>query len=234
MSQADAYALASPARHTRTYSLDGLPEREALVFKSMVRLLGHRTKDAWSYSPSSAELHVVADNMSVFALQSTLARQVLTLGVGNVKRQSYLRLPLHANELEAELNRLGALIFPMDGACSTLPEIPFETMPMRMVRWPPAGLLTTTTRVRLATLMAGKPLTLGELQQRSKENLATCTAFFADLRQSNLLTPVAALAASKAAQLQTSKKPVQPGLLTRIRMRLGLSTSGASGQTSRA
>lgn len=241
MSPTDTAAMAAAARHQRSYSLEGLPDREVLVFKSMVRLLGHRTDCQWVYSPHSTELRVVADGSRASSTQSPLVQQVLTLGAGNIQRQSYLRLPLHANELEAELNRLGALIAPVTKASRTLTFESTEATPMRMLRWPPTSLLMTTTQMRLATLMAGKPLTLLELQQRSGVNMASCMAFFNGLRHLDLLVPATGLSLPTAAAMQAAASkmhpqivtnPVQAGLFTRIRMRLGLSTTGASGQAS--
>ena len=242
MSPTDTAAIAAAARHERSYSLEGLPDREVLVFKSMVRLLGHRTHCQWVYSPFSTELRVMADGLpTASSTQSPLVQQVLTLGAGNVQRQSYLRLPLHANELEDELNRLGVLIAPVMKASTTLTFEFDEATPMRMLRWPPAGLLTTTTHMRLATLMAGKPLTLLELQQRSGVNMASCMAFFNGLRHLDLLVPATGLSLPTAAAMQAAASkmhpqivtnPVQASLFTRIRMRLGLSTTGASGQAS--
>ena len=244
MSPTDTAAIAAAARHERSYSLEGLPDREVLVFKSMVRLLGHRTHCQWVYSPFSTELRVMADGLpTASSTQSPLVQQVLTLGAGNVQRQSYLRLPLHANELEDELNRLGVLIAPVMKASTTLTFEFDEATPMRMLRWPPAGLLTTTTHMRLATLMAGKPSTLRELQQRSGENLAACTAFFNGLRRLDLLVPATAALPPALAHMQPAalkmlpqimKSPPQPGLLMRIRMRLGLGTTGTSSQARRA
>lgn len=247
MSPTDTAVIAVAAKHERRYSLEGLPDREVLVFKSMVRLLGHRMLYEWVYSPLSAELRVVADGLPAISVQSPFVQQVLTLGTGSIQRQSYLRLPLHANELEAELNRLGALIAPVKKAAANPVLKSVETAAMRMLRWPPATLLTTTTNMRLATLMAGKPLTLHELQQRSGVSLALCTAFFDALKQLDLLVQAAAAslpamtaapnglpAAASESHAQAMKSPVQPGLLTRIRMRLGLGSTGAPSQASRA
>lgn len=232
----------APTRSKRSYSLEGLPARDALVFKSMMRLLRHRTNDAWVYVASSTELHVVADGLPVSALESSAAQQVLKLGAINIKRQSYLCLPLHAKELVAELNRLGALI--ASTGKSVAPALAAHAAtPMRMLRWPPASLLTTTARVRLATLMASKPLTVVELQQRSKESLAVCSAFFKDLKQLNLLIPVMTSlpatvtsphGAAATHQPQPDKRPIQRSLLERIRMRLSLQMTRASGQASRS
>ena len=245
MSLTDTAAIAVAARHERKYSLEGLPDREVLVFKSMVRLLGHRTLYEWVYSPLSGELRVVADGLPAISVQSPFVQQVLTLGAGSIQRQSYLRLPLHANELEAELNRLGALIAPIKKADANLAPTSIKTTTMRMLRWPPAIVLTTTTNMRLATLMAGKPLTLHELQQRSGVSLAMCAAFFDALNRLDLLVPAAVTSLSATAtplnmpaatelHARTIKSPVQPGLLSRIRMRLGLGSTGEPSHASRA
>ena len=243
MNLIDTAAVAAAAKQERTYSLEGLPDREVLVFKSMVRLLGHRTQCQWVYSAHSTELRVVAEGLRAPSMQSPVAQQVLTLGAGTLSRQSYLRLPLHANELEAELNRLGVLIAPSNKALTALQQEFSESTPMRMLRWPPASFLMTTTHMRFAALMASKPLTLHELQQRSGENMSACSAFFNGLRHLELLVPAARPSSPTPADTQLAapklppqllKSPVQAGLLARIRMRLGLSASGASGQASRA
>lgn len=243
MSPAATPTAATHASRERSYSLSGLPDREVLVFKSMVRLLGHRTHCQWVYLAHSTELHVVAEGLPASLEQAPLAQQTLVLGAGNFQRQSYLRLPLHANELEAELNRLGALINPANTVAAPAPLETAEDGPMRMLRWPPATLLTSVSYIRLATLMASKPLTLRELHHRSGESMAMCMAFFNGLKQHELLVPATAASLPAAAHmqqatpkvlLQTTKSPVQAGLLARIRMRLGLGSTGASAQTSRA
>ncbi len=249
------------ARSERSFCLAGVHDREALVFKSMVRLLSHRTKHIWIYSPLSTELRVVAEGPPSAATHTVPAQQVLTLGTVHTRRTAYLQLPLHAHELEAELNRLGALILPAISTATLSADTQGESAPMRMLRWPPATVVNTATRMRLATLMAGKPLTILELQQRSKENLAVCTAFFDDLKRHHLLVPVpnaagnTAIAATAAAQsivrstvagaitgppsmpaqiLPEKKSPVLPGLLGRIRMRLGISLGESSNRVNRA
>lgn len=234
------YLHTAPPPTQRSYSLEGLPDREVLVFKSMVRLLGHRTKYSWVYLPGSTELRVVGEGAALSPALQTPAQQLLTLGTGNTRRPSYLQVPLHANELQAELDRLGALISPPTRLAEAQAADTSTTTPMRMLRWPPATALTTASRVRLATLMAGKPMSLSELQQRSKESLAVCAAFFDDLKQLQLLAHSAVGAGAGAAGaaerktttattnfIKTTTMPAQPGavkrgLLARIRLRLGL------------
>ena len=217
--------------NSRSYSLEGLPDREGLIFKSMVRLLSQRTRHAWVYVPHSTQLRVVAEGLSPAGFKA-LAQQVLTVGTAHAKRASYLQLPLYPEELEEELNRLGELISPPTQAGQASAEAYATHTPMRMLRWPPAAMLTTATRIRLATLMAGKPLTVSELQQRSKESLPTCAAFFDDLKRLHLLipviselpptpvVPVSPLASNGPLTSKTSF--VLPGLLARVRKRLGL------------
>lgn len=242
------------AKNVRHFSVEGLLDREVLVFKSMVRLLGHRTNYAWVYSPVSTELRVVAEGWPLPGASPSIFQQVLVLGHTNAKQHGYLCMPLHACELEVELNRLGALIAPANRALGTCQSLPVNNTPMRMLRWPPACVLTTSMRIRMATVMAGKPLTLQELQRRSGENLAVCAAFFEDLQRLDLLVPAGTPAAGTEATVaqpvvdaankapgQTvseptvvKKIPIQPSLLNRIRMRLGLQASTPSSHASRA
>lgn len=239
----NGHTVSNLVKNERSYSIEGLVNRDVLIFKSMLRLLSHRTAHVWLYVPYSTELRVVAEGVTVDVDPLKCAQQVLTLGTATVKRQLYLQMPLHANELETALNQVGAMITPVNHVVGFMPVAPVGTMPMRMLRWPPAALLTTTARVRLATLMAGKPLTLAELQKRSRENLAVCTSFFDDLKQANLLVPLASatllpLVPIKQVGLTDARlvktNPVQPSLLERIRLRLGLQIFSASSQSSRS
>ena len=240
MSQTDAsftmLSGAVPEKNERSYSLQGLPDRDALVFKSMVRLLSHRTKYTWVYSPSSTELLVMAEGKPPPAGQPMVSQQLLTLGTASLKRPSYLQIPLHANDLEIELNRLGALIVPTSQSAREIEVEHSKMTAMRMTRWPPATVLTSSARVRMATLMVGKSLTIVELQQRSKEKLVVGMAFFDDLKKIHLLTPVVAAPTAivpvqpvaSTDPMLARKSPVQSGLLGRIRVRLGLPITQAS------
>ena len=235
-------AVATPETNKRSYSLEGLVSRDALIFKSMVRLLSHRTQHVWQYAPHSTELRVVAQRLSVADNPPKYAQHVLTLGTTNVKRHMYLQMPVHAKDLEAALNQAGALISPTNPAARVSSAAPLETTPMRMLRWPPDTVLTSTARVRLATVMSSKPLTAAQLQQRSGQSLAVCSAFFNDLNQMGLLVPF--VRAPTPAMLTTQPDPplgmlranklsVLPGLLARIRLRFGLGVFNTSGQSSR-
>ena len=220
----------------RSYCIAGLPAREELVFKSLVRLLSHRGRFEWLYSPTTSELRVVADGSK---LEPQNTQQVLTLGVRDIEQVAYLCMPLRAAELEAELERLGALISPARRLQATPDSVGSITVsalpqiePMRMVRWPPSSLLGQPGHMRLATLMTGRSMTVHVLAQKSGETLAVCTAFFDDLKKANLLVNAINVQTIQAWEPNSNAspglKPIQiaapPGLLARIRTRLGLKT----------
>jgi hypothetical protein len=94
------------------YCIDALPAREELVFKSLVRMLEHRTHHSWRYSPGSSDLLVIGEGVDSLTLEARQPKplQVLTLGTKASRRDWYLPLPLRASDLEAELNRMGAVL----------------------------------------------------------------------------------------------------------------------------
>jgi hypothetical protein len=235
----------------RRYGIEGLSDREALVLKSMIRLLDHRTHHTWKYAPSNTELMVVSEKRRAAGKPVMCAQQVLTLGVASSNQLGFLCMPVHARELEAELNRLGALIVPVNRtapvpseAAGTTRPSGLEAQPMRMLRWPHSALLREPGRMRLATLMTGKQMTIEGLQRSSGESLAACSAFFEALQEANLLVPghkapsapLAPLAIGPQAMLRPNasapKNAAPTSLLARIRTRLGIQGSGASQQPS--
>ena len=233
-------------RSARKFSVSGLNSREELILKSFIRLLDHRTFHAWQYAPMTAELCFVAEGAKQSLLptqQQQQIQQILMLGINSSNRLGYLQMPLRAHELEAELNRLGALIVPVNQAVqpsldapSTAADKSLEIQPMRMLRWPPSALLKAPGRMRLATLMTGQQMTVYSLQQRSGESLAECRAFFGELRAANLLAaaPGAQLPPQAGVQIVTPASPppqqnkTGTSLISRIRMRLGIQIGSSS------
>ena len=256
--------LAPPAakgqRALLSFSVEGLPPREALLFKSLVRLLDHRTHQHWTWKADQADLRVVGDPVPPAA--DAPAVPVLCVGPADAQRGGhFLALPLHADALEQTLNRLGAMVVHARGLGLAAAEADLtQDAQFRLLRWPPAALLEAPHRIRLATLMTGRPTSLGVLRQRSGLATQDCLDFIADLRRSGLLE--LAQEATKAAQAaQTAlagpsssfpssafppstfpsstfpdsesaasqppvRDAVQPGLLARIRSRLGLLPTG--------
>ncbi|MGJ7530482.1 hypothetical protein [Variovorax sp. GB1P17] len=219
-----------------SFSVEGLPPREELLFRSLVRLLDHRTHQHWAWKAGSADLRVVGEPL---AAEEDPAKAVPVLAVGLVDPQRgghFLALPLHADVLEHTLNSLGAMVVHARGLglASSAGHIGQDDE-FRLLRWPHAALLEAPLRIRLATLMTGRPTTLLLLQQRSGFAQQDCLDFLLDLRRADLLestrqapasapTPEAPPVESRPAAL--ARDPVQPGLLARIRSRLGLLPTG--------
>ncbi|MDO8249892.1 MAG: hypothetical protein Q7T78_09285 [Rhodoferax sp.] len=232
-------------RAALSFSLQGLPYREELLFKFLVRLLDHRTQHSWLHCPEAeggkADLVVVAEGRKPLLDVSKLdaAQRVLTVGSAGPGRNGFLCRPLLADPLEAELNRAGTLILSARQNAEVPPQ-PAAVMlafPLRLLRWPSASLVGTRDRMRLATLLASQPMTLSTLQQRSSLDAAVCALFVADLEKAGYLSTLAPLAASPqetmacrhgaARDLAQAECSSRPGLISRIRTRLGIQLFGA-------
>jgi hypothetical protein len=236
----------TPEREVLSFSVEGLSVREELLLKSFVRLLSHRTRHIWLYRAQptdiqtdfKVDLRVVPDGID--ALSIPPAQHVLTLGTLHRQRDAYVCLPLHADELEAALNRQGKLIVSLRAAFKpSPPPDPMVAHPrfstnvlspsheaVRLVRWPPASLLGSAARMRLTTLMTGPPLTLAMLQQRSGLAAQVCAEFVDELRRAGYIhSPPATLPTARAPEKAGIAPKVQSGLLARIRSRLGLQAS---------
>lgn len=252
----NSYKLTVSERSTLTFCVEGLQAREELLFKAFVRLLDHETHQHWAYQPPDGSLRidllVVADGHEPTHCKNPnqQAQPVLRLGSAREDGQGYLSWPLKPNALEHELNRLGGLIISTHGAphghdlfsgtaTGTAPATGDTTVDlMRLQKWPPSPMLVGVGRMRLATLLTGKAISLDELVYRSALTLQVCKAFVDDLQKAQLLqsvsvTPRTTLmhaatqtsvlkATPSALPVATLPKPVQPGLLDRIRFRLGI------------
>ncbi|BEP70313.1 MULTISPECIES: hypothetical protein [Variovorax] len=221
-----------------SYSVEGLPHREEVLLKSLIRLLDHRTHQNWSWKAEQADLRVVGDQVALAAASPQPAVPTLTVAHADPQRGPFLALPLHTDALEVALNRLGAMVVHARGLGLAMTEVPIgEHEEFRMLRWPPAAVLEAPIRLRLATLMSNRPASVLSLQQRSPATRQECADFLADLQRAGLLERAASPGVLVAASAPDSVFPdsrfpapardtVQPGLLARIRNRLGLLPSG--------
>lgn len=232
-------------RSTLTFCVEGLPAREELLFKSFVRLLDHLTHQQWSYQPAAAnqriDLLVVADGVEPTRYHEAgqQPQAALRLGSSGANGHGYLSWPLKPGALEVELNRLGGLSIRQRGAphvqalftgAATGGQAVIDTAKdsMRLLQWPPARLLAGVGRMRLATLLTGKAMRLDELVRRSALPVEICQAFVLDLQRANLLTSPSHAAQPTHPQPAVLQKVTQPGLLDRIRLRLGIKSPSRS------
>lgn len=214
-------------RPALTFTLRGLNDRDAKLFRSFVRLVDHRTQHHWEWKESSADLMVLHEGVR----EQPSSR--LTLRVGRQPQSArtagaYLSLPLRADAMEDCLNALGvrALAARKASPAQRMTPAPHPAaateMTVQLLRWPPQQLLTGAHHIRLATLMTGQPTTLQALCRRSGLAPEICAAFLNRLDAAGLLHWTAA-APRKAA----APAPVQ-GMLDRIRQRLAQLTRASA------
>ena len=224
-----------------SFSIEGLPARDELLFKSLVRLLDHRTHQHWAWQVEGADLRVVGDRAAALSAEAADSPvPLLTVGDTPPPRGPFLRLPLHADALEAMLNRLGAMVVhARDLGLAASAERGARGEEYRLLRWPSVALLDSAVRMKLATLLASRPATLAALQQRSNASAQECAEFIAALERAGFVAASGGGAARApesiwpdsqvhpAAEATPPAREVQPGLLARIRSRLGLLSSGS-------
>lgn len=222
---------------TLRYSIQGLEPRDEILLKSLIRLLSHRTEHQWECATGPAHLEVIGKlsepASGQFQDEAQPTTRLIMASVAPSEAQHFLRLPLHVNELELKLNQLGRLIAQAptllcNATPSTTPASAAASSPTyRLQRWPHAFLLTSSERLKLASLLTVRPLSLAELQERSGQTRQACEGFLHDLQSAGLLQPSVAFPAApevlpQAAPPQAQRAAVPLGLLARIRQRLGL------------
>jgi hypothetical protein len=224
-----------PTRAQLRFGIIGLPAREELLFKSFVRLLDNRSLHQWHYLPQMADLWVVAPGVQPPS-HGTIAserRQVLTVGGSDENVSASLNLPLAPLNIEAALNQLGSKILS-SRVVSDKPAIA-QSYPVsyRLTRWPRANMLGTKERMRMATLLLGKPLTISQLADYSFFPISICEGFVHDLKATGLVqiiqiqsVPTSPSGTTTAMHLpigpMTATPPALSGLFARIRNALAL------------
>ncbi len=211
----------NPIRHREelTFSMEGVAEREQTLFKSFVRLLDHRTHQRWSWRAEGADLRVLGAAASTAQQAGNAA--VLILGAGSSTDGHRLSLPIHADALERELNLIGSLLAARPSAPGLQDAAVLLEDRVHLARWPTTELLGSRDRIRLATLMTGRPMSLQQVEALSGVDHAACLAFVKALADAGILEHEPATE-SRPAPLVATTVPVQSGLLSRIRSRLGL------------
>lgn len=215
-------------------SVAGLPPRDELLLKSLVRLLDHRTHHHWSFNAARCDLRIVGEGVGPFAQGSgeplsdgqppPAILRAARAGAANTE----LSLPLNPDALEHALNRAGASIVAARHLAEARAALPIsdDERAFQLSCWPPSDLLRGPGRLALATLLVSRPCTVTQLHLRGCAERSVCLAFLNDLQRAQLLRfdepsgPGPASAPAPVAAL--------PGLFARIRRRLGLLPGAAS------
>jgi hypothetical protein len=225
-------------RSTLTFCVQGLKTHEERMFKAYLRLIDSRTRQKWKGQALEvkppADLLVLANGLEPNTSPGQALLPALRIGTSVDGAHSVLSWPLDSHDLEREMNRLGGHIIAQREASlktalfagpNTVAPLPDDAKlrQMRLRQWPPSRLLTGSGRMHLATLLTGKAMNLNELAYRSALPLPLCEVFFNELLQANLMVEASAPAQPETQQMTSAQKAVKPGLLTQIRMRLGIS-----------
>lgn len=222
------------------WGVAGLAPKQELILKSMMRLIDHKLDHKWFHSTTAMDLCMYAADFSGMAASACRDAKgglahVLTLGAEKRGKTDFLSLPLYAADLLQTVNQIGHVIQLKKYAASEIPLVNLHNMRvlsnsfLRLKHWPPAHLVGTPDRIRMATLLNGSSLVMQELQHRSGYPLAACEAFVKDLVKAGLLElsqglqqSVPVSTPSAAVEPSASLAPAKPGLLDKIKMRLRL------------
>ena len=216
-------------RTVLTFSVEGLSARDELLFKGYVRLLDHLTDQEWQYKEASAQhrvdLLVASEHVlpTRAAQASSRAQPVLLLGSTNLGRSEFfLFWPLKPKELEDQLNKLGLFIcFTSKSGhdASVSAASPAPTQPVlysgagnfepvvaqyRLRQWPRPMLLAEPGRMRLATLLSSRALSIDELVVRTGLPKLVCERFVADMQTAGLIAQPEPVAKQQLATAATA------------------------------
>jgi hypothetical protein len=222
-----------------TYTARRLALRDELVLKSIIRLLQGQTRHLWRYTDSlDADLLVlgVHENGDEAHEASTLEHRA----VFHVKPDDHghpaAPLPLRVGEVLVEFNRLGELIEAAKSSHALARHASDDESVherIALLRWPDWSLLQQDScYLRIATVLATRPLTQVELARKSGTDSMTCSAFIRALDLDGLLVRVApddirGVPHATSATSTNAINPTKPTLWSRIRSRFGIA-SGAN------
>ena len=269
-----------PVGFNLRFSVQSMAARDELILKTMVQALNRRFesqgKVRWTYAAANTavDLQIIGDSLlpkTPRDLQIASAKSVLRVVHAPSAKHPYVLLPLRADELAIELEKLGSLAttppeLKKSNALPTLPTIP--TLPpsvekpfgdgpspvrfstnanaarepaqfvptqltnlgeldvVRLKQWPPMALLINQNRMKLATVMNGRAMSIKTIQSRTGVAAPECQQFLAVLQAAGYLQiqvgiPLGLSTSSALSQVIAISKPPS-GLLSRIRLRLGL------------
>jgi hypothetical protein len=173
-----------------TLRIEGVAPHDELLFKSLVRLLSYRTRHNWAFGTGSVDLRIIGEESLEAAAEGRKAENILWVGHLPADRSPFLQLPLHANELERLLNTLGSKVLNRQSNLSkALPAALLHDEMVTLQRWPPSSLLGTPARMKLATLMTGRSISIATLALKSGTTLDECSQFCSELDRAGMTCP---------------------------------------------
>lgn len=229
------------------FTAEGLPARDELLLKSMIRLLNFKTKHDWQYKPEHANILIVkqANNAGEHdLLKNKLTRSCRTISLDTLQFDATIHgltgridtWRLNAVKVEEALNRLGDDWCQQSHVVQSPPSSAANQADRaesyRLTRWPLASMLQNASRRRMAAVLVGSPVTLANVVEKTGVESGECADYIVELMQAGLLTttladtPMAVELADPIVSATTflitsntaAKRP--PSIFARIRNRL--------------
>lgn len=156
---------------------------------------------------------------------------VLRLTLAKSDLPNTLGRPLRSDYLEAWLKKAENDLQALQTAKSSQQSVELRDKPLidstahfRLRRWPSAALLAADpVRVRIATLLLRRPLSLGELMALSQQEVEDCAAIVQLFQDSDLIEiQDAPKLANPEMMTRVANQAIQTGLVGRFREKLGL------------
>jgi hypothetical protein len=231
----DMHTSSAATRAQFNYGVEGLKASEELLLKSLVRLLAGRTQHQWVYHPQAPDVWILAHGLPAPVSSGPATAPIITVGKTEKQAPDYLNLPLRPNEIEAAFNRVGGTILESRIQATQDTDVNLYPASYKLSRWPRVHLLGSAERMRLATLLLSRPLTLAQLSRQSGLSPIVCEGFIDDLKTTGLIETlriqVVQTPAIKTTEAQNSS-PVDStaplSLFARIRNRLNQRVTGNS------
>ncbi|WP_028601596.1 hypothetical protein [Ottowia thiooxydans] len=216
-----------------------LPPAEVALIKTLFRLFSHGNTFQWTFVNAPPYDALLVDGTTLDAENkdlSRLAKAVLFLKrMNSGSGPNTLERPIRADQLQNWLTATEKnLRETLSSSSSHAPEPESELTAFpsqarfKLRRWPPAILLRgDATRIRMATILSRRALSVGDLSIVCQQPVSVCETFLQVLRAASLIDmveqPVAETPApASGSKAHASRPKFSSGLISSIRRRLGL------------
>ena len=212
-----------------------LPLAEIALIKTLIRLFAHSETFRWEFASAPPYDAVLVDATvadSVSADIPRMAKAVLRLTRRNsASGPDTLERPIRAERLQGWLLATEKRLLSLRGATPSETRAPAafpQGVRLKLKRWPAHLLLRgDASRIRIATLLSRRALTVDEVSLLCQQPVTDCEIFLQVLRAANLLEmqrePSSLQGQGQAAASDfTPKARISRGLISSIRRRLGL------------
>lgn len=208
-----------------------LPLPQAGLVRALVQLLSRGSANfRWTFAQEAPYDALIVDPHSPDLRDPSLLAAAPALSILGAPPEpasagfTVLEWPLRAERLESWLTSVQQQVAAPDPRPPPPMAAQAPDACYRLKRWPPQELLRDPFRIRLATLLSRRHLSLAELVQISGQDAARCQTFLQMLQGFNLLELRAADAPDSGMPSNAAHAPSPPqrGLIQSIRRRLGI------------